>query len=349
MKQILYYLITLIFLFSCHLNIKEEKKSAYSQSSHKKDSISQIKYSSQENDIRYVNAENGLNYRDTPKGNVIGKLPYNTKLNIIGTTGVYKEILDEGEILKGEWVSILVKKDTVYVFSAFLSLNKDVSDLQEENEFFIKKTDDLFKTNPYVSKLVNDSVIIKEIPVNSFMSVRKIQKDGYKTVSKEYKNLSNKEQIKKIDSVITLKCLNNKILMYKDTNPDDDWEIETYYYLGTFENINSYLIEKNGYEWSSYLLINKNSCEFVEYLGYPVFNSDNSKIITVDTDSYKVSEFVIYSLDNKEYKLTHTFTLDIEVSDFVFNDDNLYIEYGVEWSDGKTQKKSFQYFILKFL
>lgn len=346
MKQLLYLIITIIFCFSCGNNKGRQEKKGVQQST-LKDSIAQEK--NLDKDIRYVDAENGLNYRDSPNGNIIGKFSHSVSLNVVSSTGIYQEIEDEGKILKGEWLSVLAQKDTVYVFGAYLSQDKNVSNIPEENEYFIENIEDLFKTDEFVREHLNDSIIVKQIPVKDFMSIQKISKNKFEFIFNKYNNLQKERHIKKIDSVIKIRCLNNKVLIYKDNYPEYDEEIETYNYLGTFETINSYLICKNGYEWSSYQIIDKSSCEFLEYNGYPVFNSDYSTMIAVDTDSYEYSEFAIYNLEQKEYKLTNTFTLDLTVTDFVFDQqNNLYVSYEVEWHDEKIQKKSSQYFVIMF-
>jgi len=51
----------------------------------------------------------------------LGKFPFRTKLLVTDYPGVPDTIIDEDNIIEGEWVGIRQKKDTVYVFSAFLS------------------------------------------------------------------------------------------------------------------------------------------------------------------------------------------------------------------------------------
>lgn len=342
--------IAIIFCFSCVKKSRGHQETKYLHTEVKKDSTPQTHGNDTEKDIRYVSAENGLNYRDAPKGEIINKFPYNTSLNIVGATGIYQEITDKGKILRGEWLPVLIQKDTVYVFSAFLSRDKDVSNFPEENEFFIDKVEDLYKTDGYVREHINDSTVIRQIPVKIFMDIKKVSKKKFESVYNEFNRLYTGNQIKKVDSTIKIVCLNNKTLTYKDNYPEYDEQIQTYHYLGTFEKINSYLIHESNYEWGSYLLINRNSCESTEYNGYPVFNSDYSKMITIDTDSYEYSEFSFYTVENDTYKLRNTFTLNLIASDFVFDDENnLYLEYAVRWHDGNEQKKSNQYFLISFM
>ena len=72
----------------------------------------------------YVNAKSGLNYRDKPKGVVLGLFPLNTALQVVENSGVFQNIKDENTVLNGEWLGVLNNKDTVYVFSGFLSAQK---------------------------------------------------------------------------------------------------------------------------------------------------------------------------------------------------------------------------------
>lgn len=349
MKQVLYIVIIIVFCFSCNGNSKTHQKTKGLKKIIVKDSVPNKQKNNREKDIRYVDSESGLNYREAPNGEIINKFPYNTSLNIVQVTGVYQEVKDEDEVLNGEWLGVIKEKDTVYVFSKFLSNAKDVSNLPEENEYFIEDVETLSKTDKYVREHLNDSVIVRQIPIKKFISIKKISKNKYKRIFDKYSNIQKEKDVIKTDSVIKIECLNNKKLIYKDNYPKYDEEIETHHYLGTFEGINSYLICKKGYESSSFLIINKGSCEYTEYNGYPVFNTDYSKMITIDTDSFEYSEFGVYKLVNNKYKLTNTFILDIEVNDFIFvNNKSLYLEYGVEWNDGEMQKKSNQYFRIDF-
>lgn len=74
----------------------------------------------------FVDAKSGLNYRDTPKGKKIGKLPYKTEVKIVKHSGVYQWVKDEGLIFEGEWVGIQKDNRVVYVWDGFLSKNKPI-------------------------------------------------------------------------------------------------------------------------------------------------------------------------------------------------------------------------------
>lgn len=78
----------------------------------------------------YVAAKSGLNYRDKPNGKVLGKFPLNSYVNVIENTGITHQVKDGGKTIKGEWVGVEKDKDTVYVFSGFLSPNYTPSDIQ---------------------------------------------------------------------------------------------------------------------------------------------------------------------------------------------------------------------------
>lgn len=79
---------------------------------------------------KYVVARSGLNFRDLPNGNVLGKFPLNTHLKIIEYTNITDQIKDGERIIKGEWVGVEKDLDTVYVFNGFLSYSSVKSDLK---------------------------------------------------------------------------------------------------------------------------------------------------------------------------------------------------------------------------
>lgn len=83
----------------------------------------------QESPSFYVKAPSGLNYRKAPKGEVLGKFPFNAEVKIVERSGIKEEIQDEGETLSGEWVGVQHGALIVYVFDAFLNdeVNEDPS------------------------------------------------------------------------------------------------------------------------------------------------------------------------------------------------------------------------------
>ncbi|WP_165749754.1 right-handed parallel beta-helix repeat-containing protein [Cellulophaga sp. Z1A5H] len=127
----------------------------------------------------FVNAKSGLNYRATPKGKIVGKFPINTKVTVIKYTKVFDEITDDGKVLKGEWVGIQQKTDTVYVFNSFLSSSPTDLELKiyelspyykEENgdtrTAFVNLSDTYFSSIKYDNMLLNQEITSDTIVLN---------------------------------------------------------------------------------------------------------------------------------------------------------------------------------------
>ncbi|WP_299681212.1 hypothetical protein [uncultured Dokdonia sp.] len=79
---------------------------------------------------KFVIARSGLNYRDAPKGNILGKFPLNTQLKIIEYPKITDQIKEGETIMNGEWVGVEKDTDTVYVFNGFLSFDYVTSDIK---------------------------------------------------------------------------------------------------------------------------------------------------------------------------------------------------------------------------
>ena len=82
----------------------------------------------QAQEIRYVNAENGLILRDQPHrgSNRIAKLDYGTQLEILERTNLKLDVKDNNKIISGEWVKISATNTNYnasigYVFNGFLT------------------------------------------------------------------------------------------------------------------------------------------------------------------------------------------------------------------------------------
>jgi len=130
-KQMKVFLKLTIFIFLFHLsNVNAENIV-------KKEDLTGYNTINQQQQDYYVNAQSGLNYRATPKGKVLGKFLFNTKVTVIEKTGISDQITDEGMIIKGEWVGVQHKTGVVYVFNAFLS------------DFPISISDNIYKLTPY--------------------------------------------------------------------------------------------------------------------------------------------------------------------------------------------------------
>jgi len=139
MKQ-LYIFVFSFVLFGCKNNSSESKPTStsdeeiiqhkqhqdFSNSSEKNDSeviqdktISRL-HRPKSPEILYVQARSGLNYRITPKGNIIDKFYLNEALEIVEHTKEFDSVKEAGKWIKGEWLGVKKELDTVYVFGGFL-------------------------------------------------------------------------------------------------------------------------------------------------------------------------------------------------------------------------------------
>lgn len=126
----------------------------------------------------YVSAKNGLVVRTTPNKNSkrIGKFKYAEKLKIHLKTGKKINIIDHGNVLKGEWykVSSTGNKSLIgYVFSAYLTNSeikntfKFISYNDDSDYFFLNVKDNkdslftfIHNTNDIINYLKDDIVEI---------------------------------------------------------------------------------------------------------------------------------------------------------------------------------------------
>ena len=120
-------------------------------------------------EIKYVNTESGLNYRDKPKGKKLGKLNFNKKILIVSHTGIFEKI--EQDSIEGEWVGTLVKNKKVFVFNGFLSdsISKSQAEINAE-------IDAVTETK------------IKEIISKELNKTHQEQADEFKIIKEEYYN-----------------------------------------------------------------------------------------------------------------------------------------------------------------
>lgn len=129
-------LLSIIFLaFTCKESTTEQKTNKTKKQielNKTKDSVVKEKKKAipKHYEHKFVIARSGLNYRDSPKGNVLGKFPLNTQLKIIEYTKIPEQIKDSEKVIKGEWVGVEKDLDTVYVFNGFLSHNHLTSDIK---------------------------------------------------------------------------------------------------------------------------------------------------------------------------------------------------------------------------
>lgn len=78
----------------------------------------------------YVSAKSGLNYRNIPNGEVLGKFKLNEQLKVVQKTSVFDTITDGNKTITGEWLGVIKEIDTAFIFSAFLSSEYTESDLK---------------------------------------------------------------------------------------------------------------------------------------------------------------------------------------------------------------------------
>lgn len=148
-------------------------------------------------EIKFINAPSGLNYRDQPKGKILGKLNNNDEVIIIEHTAIFTEIIDENKPIKGEWVGIRIKKDTVYIFDAFLSTTKNNIYTDVWSKFPLRKM-------PFVDSTNFDNIIkknklstneIKQLQLNELYSNYDKYASDYKFYPSYKLNLGNYKSI----------------------------------------------------------------------------------------------------------------------------------------------------------
>lgn len=298
-----------------------------------------------ENEINFVSAENGLNFRDKPKGKILGKFEYNQELEIVKKTGILEQIDDNGKTKKGEWTGVLMNKDTVYVFSGFLTITKDVSNIKEENDYHVKPE------NLIISKIsqYQDKKVIKEFEAKDFFKVISISKQEFNNIYSNYINWVELNSVIKNDSILTINCFDGKQIIIVDKLTEDDWEREEYHYYQSFEKINSHLITMSGYEWGEYYLVNYKNCRKIKINGFPVFDSSFLKVICIN-DNLGDERININLYDGENMKKLYSFeTYQVPNRSVLADNGNIYMELYSMWNDGKMQRESLQFFKLELL
>lgn len=101
-------------------------------------------------EIRYVNADNGLFLRETPNpgSKHVDKLVYGTALEVTERTNLKLDVRDNNDIISGEWVKVKCTDDlhnnrTGYVFNGFLSNKKLKKRFDVDFEYFKIEFNDL--------------------------------------------------------------------------------------------------------------------------------------------------------------------------------------------------------------
>ncbi|GAA4113910.1 hypothetical protein GCM10022393_13140 [Aquimarina addita] len=184
-------------------------------------------------EIKYVNAESGLNYRDNPKGKKLGKFNFNDKLIIASHTGIFQTVSDGPDSINGEWVSTLISDQEVYILSSFLSdiKSKSTAEINSEidslNEVEIKKSiaEELSKST---QQRMDEYQFIKEEYLNSYknrykdlppgsrmLESMKLEEKWTEQVNEDIKPV--KDTVVVIDEVSLLKNLKSNRVFLIDT------------------------------------------------------------------------------------------------------------------------------------
>ncbi|WP_196893431.1 hypothetical protein [Aureivirga marina] len=248
----LYYKISFIFvflLFSCNQNKSKNNAENQEISTNKNNENKSIKTEPYSKYL-YVSAKSGLNYRNVPKGKVLGKFPLNQLLKIVSRTNITEEIKDENEIIKGEWLGVEYEKDTVYVFNGFLSPYITPSDIDIFLISSMNTTGDEYISTINVSEVVNlDSkhpilksrdLSKKYIRLNSsqkksfYKSIPFSEKDTIYVYDYSHENIL-KSPVSELDIVATLSG-------YIDNNPPYD----AYDYYYSFD-VDAYPFQEHSY------------------------------------------------------------------------------------------------------
>lgn len=258
----------------------------------------------------FVSARSGLNYRDAPKGNVLGKFHLNQYLKVIDYPKITDQIKDNDKILKGEWLGVEKEKDTVYVFNAFLSENVTQSDIV------------LFYANPYYKN--------REESTHGFVNLSELYPFNYN--GDETPTIISEEKLRNgIDNIIFNKkerrtVLKNLRISNSDTlyifNLDNDsiykFEIAS---LATRANVNGYrrgderlkeydyeigldLEKKYTVEGQSFAYIgmsNPFETGKVKPIVWTKINNDDFPIETVSVEDDVIVETFEYSFLNYKY------------------------------------------------
>jgi len=105
-----------------------------------------------------VNAPSGLNFRDAPKGKVLGKFLNGAILDIVEHSGVIDEVIDENRARHGEWLGVQHQDQIVYVFEPFLKPVHTSEDFSQALR--PEKSPRLFAINSYYSEEKVDAIFV---------------------------------------------------------------------------------------------------------------------------------------------------------------------------------------------
>jgi len=224
MKNILHliFISLLLLTFSCKKKKNEPKTSGAEKQVEQKISVEQPKDSvvkkkeiPKHYEHKYVIARSGLNYRDLPNGNILGKFPLNTHLKILEYTNISEKIKDEENIIKGEWVGVEKNSDTVYVFNGFLSHNYVQSDIRlyYTSSFYREKDG---RTRTAFLNLSETYFYDKNGEQNKkpILTENDLKKDTIRLNPNQRKKLINGLKISESDKIFIYLIKNDSILSY---------------------------------------------------------------------------------------------------------------------------------------
>ncbi len=121
------------------------------------------------NEIKYVSAESGLNYRDKPNGKKLGKFDFNDKCTVDTITGVFQTVKDNYSTIKGQWVGTKVNNQRVFVFDGFLAdtITKSSVEIDAITESKIKEFLDKKQRKPY-SEVEKENDSLKKLMTTTY-------------------------------------------------------------------------------------------------------------------------------------------------------------------------------------
>lgn len=199
------FLIILVSMFSC--------KQLYATIIFQDSIITAKTRNSQNNfEYKYVAAKSGLNFRDSPKGKILGKFPLNTRVKVIVHTNILDKINDGGKTLNGEWVGVQKEEDTIYVFDAFLSSYPLISEIKIYNA----QPFDNKNKNYYPAFLnVSESYFYYTENENTILSKDEELKDTIIINKKQRKEFLKKINVSESDSIFIYEIGTDLIHTYK--------------------------------------------------------------------------------------------------------------------------------------
>jgi len=287
----------------------------------------------------YVNAKSGLNYRETPKGKILGKFSLNTYLKVIKKTEIIENVKDGNIIIKGEWVGVEKELDTVYVFDAYLSKDYTQSEMKiySASPYTIEsdgtRTRFLNLSDTYFNNYENRKIINS----NSKDTVRlnaKQRRLFLKTI-----NVAESDSVYLIDLISkilhtysvndlpAIACVN----IYASDSPEDDYEfgLDLGRFNGGYDNI-AYVGKSNPFQ------IEKLKSIFwkeIDAKDFPI--AFDTKIIDKDIrswfDDIKLGKSYKFTNNNYDYylqnlmkkgnvKYRYLVVIDTETNQIVYND-----------------------------